>query len=52
MKPDPDLAINHGFADVGDVRLHYELRIPDSGHWVQNEAVEQVNEALLRFLGN
>ncbi|MDX6529803.1 MAG: hypothetical protein QOH41_2093 [Blastocatellia bacterium] len=29
-----------------------ELRIPDSGHWVQNEAVDEVNEALLRFLGD
>jgi epoxide hydrolase 4 len=28
-----------------------ELRIPDSAHWVQNEAVFEVNEALLRFLG-
>ena len=27
-----------------------ELRIPDSGHWVQNEAVAEVNDALLRFL--
>jgi pimeloyl-ACP methyl ester carboxylesterase len=27
-----------------------ELRIPDSGHWVQNEAVEEVNAALLDFL--
>jgi pimeloyl-ACP methyl ester carboxylesterase len=27
-----------------------ELRIPDSGHWVQNEAVEEVNSALLEFL--
>jgi len=27
-----------------------ELRIPDSGHWVQNEAVEEVNEALQKFL--
>jgi pimeloyl-ACP methyl ester carboxylesterase len=27
-----------------------ELRIPDSGHWVQNEAVEEVNNALLSFL--
>jgi pimeloyl-ACP methyl ester carboxylesterase len=27
-----------------------ELRIPDSGHWVQNEAIEEVNEALLEFL--
>jgi pimeloyl-ACP methyl ester carboxylesterase len=29
-----------------------ELRIPDSGHWVQNEANEEVNEALLAFLGD
>jgi pimeloyl-ACP methyl ester carboxylesterase len=28
-----------------------ELRIPDSGHWVQNEAVAEVNSALLEFLG-
>jgi len=28
-----------------------ELRIADSGHWVQNEAVEEVNAALLEFLG-
>jgi pimeloyl-ACP methyl ester carboxylesterase len=27
-----------------------ELRIPESGHWVQNEAVEKVNSALLEFL--
>lgn len=27
-----------------------ELRIPDSGHWVQNEAVAEVNNALLSFL--
>ncbi|MDQ5846937.1 MAG: alpha/beta hydrolase [Acidobacteriota bacterium] len=29
-----------------------EVRIPDSGHWVQNEAVDEVNEALLGFLGS
>lgn len=28
-----------------------ELRIPNSAHWVQNEAVAEVNEALLNFLG-
>jgi pimeloyl-ACP methyl ester carboxylesterase len=28
-----------------------ELRIPDSAHWVQNEAIAEVNEALLNFLG-
>lgn len=27
-----------------------EVRIPDSGHWVQNEAVLEVNNALLEFL--
>ncbi len=27
-----------------------ELRIPDSSHWVQNEAPEEVNLALLEFL--
>ena len=28
-----------------------ELRIADSGHWVQNEAADQVNKALIDFLG-
>ncbi len=27
-----------------------EVRIPDSGHWVQNEAPDEVNAALLDFL--
>ena len=27
-----------------------EVRIPDSGHWVQNEAVTEVNSALIDFL--
>ena len=27
-----------------------EVRIADSGHWVQNEAAEEVNAALLKFL--
>jgi len=27
-----------------------ELRIPDSSHWVQNEAAQEVNAALLEFL--
>ena len=27
-----------------------ELRIPDSGHWVQNEAVAEVNDAVMKFL--
>lgn len=30
---------------------YHELRIPDSGHWVQNEAIDEVNLALLDFLG-
>jgi pimeloyl-ACP methyl ester carboxylesterase len=29
---------------------HSGLKIPDSAHGVQNEAVEEVNEALLNFL--
>src|SRR5258706_3688106 len=31
---------------------YHELRIPESGHWVQNEAVAEVNHALLQFLGD
>lgn len=27
-----------------------ESRTPDSGHWAQNEAVAEVNNALLEFL--
>ena len=29
---------------------YHELRIADSGHWVQNEAAAEVNSALLEFL--
>ncbi|MGI9065228.1 MAG: alpha/beta fold hydrolase [Pyrinomonadaceae bacterium] len=29
-----------------------ELRIPDSGHWVQNEAIDEVNDALMEFLNS
>lgn len=29
-----------------------ELRIPDSGHWVQNEAIEEVNAAIMEFLND
>ena len=29
-----------------------EMRIPDSGHWVQNEASAEVNEALIDFLSS
>lgn len=39
-----------GVADYIDAP-YKELRIPDSGHWVQNEAAEEVNTALLEFLG-
>jgi epoxide hydrolase 4 len=37
---------------VGDfINADYqELRIPESGHWVQNEAPDKVNAALLEFL--
>jgi pimeloyl-ACP methyl ester carboxylesterase len=38
-----------GVADYIDA-AYTELRIPDSGHWVQNEAVEEVNTALMEFL--
>jgi pimeloyl-ACP methyl ester carboxylesterase len=29
---------------------YHELRLPHSGHWVQNEAASEVNQALLDFL--
>ncbi len=29
-----------------------EVRIPDSAHWVQNEAINEVNAALLEFLAD
>jgi pimeloyl-ACP methyl ester carboxylesterase len=29
-----------------------EVRIPDSAHWIQNEAIAEVNAALLEFLGD
>ena len=29
-----------------------ELRIPDAGHWIQNEAIEEVNTALMKFLND
>jgi pimeloyl-ACP methyl ester carboxylesterase len=29
-----------------------ELRIPDSGHWVQNEAVDEVNDSIMKFLND
>src|SRR5262249_44506721 len=33
------------------VEAHYEeVRIPESGHWVQQEAAEAVNDTLLEFL--
>lgn len=38
-----------GVADYIDAPYR-ELRIPDSGHWVQNEAVDEVNTALAEFL--
>jgi pimeloyl-ACP methyl ester carboxylesterase len=44
-------------ATVRDIKNHieapyHELRIADSGHWVQNEAVAEVNEALIDFLSS
>jgi pimeloyl-ACP methyl ester carboxylesterase len=40
--------------DVGNFidAPYRELRIPDSSHWVQNEAAEEVNTALLAFLAS
>ena len=38
-----------GTADYVDAPFR-ELRIKDSGHWVQNEAAEEVNSALIEFL--
>jgi pimeloyl-ACP methyl ester carboxylesterase len=32
--------------------LRGEVVVPDAGHWVQQQAPEAVNEALLRFLGD
>lgn len=32
------------------VAEYQELRIPNSGHWVQNEAAEEVNSPLMDFL--
>jgi epoxide hydrolase 4 len=34
---------------VRDFRIHY---IPDSGHWVQVEAAQEVNRLLLEFIGD
>lgn len=42
-------ATMHGWEKQIDAPYR-ELRIPDSGHWVQNEAPEEVNAALLAFL--
>ena len=60
MKAERDLTIRHDYAQVRNVHLrelkHFidapyrEVRISDSAHWVQNEAVDEVNAALLEFL--
>ncbi len=31
--------------------LREEVVVPDAGHWIQQQAPEAVNDALLRFLG-
>jgi len=41
----------NGVADYVDAP-YTELRIADSGHWVQNEAVKEVNTALVEFLSS
>jgi pimeloyl-ACP methyl ester carboxylesterase len=38
-----------GVAAYVDAPYH-EVRIPDCGHWVQNEAPAEVSDALRRFL--
>ena len=40
-----------GVAEYVDAPFR-ELRIKDSGHWVQNEAADEVNEALMEFLNS
>jgi epoxide hydrolase 4 len=43
------LPLTHGLGRwVSDLRIHY---IPGCGHWVQNEAPQEVNEQILVFLG-
>ena len=48
------MMLPYGVRDLGRfvAAPYQELRIPDSGHWVQNEAIEEVNCALLEFLSN
>lgn len=41
--------LEHMRAHLADLRL--EVSVPDAGHWVQQEAPQAVNDALLRFLG-
>jgi pimeloyl-ACP methyl ester carboxylesterase len=48
-----DIAIEKALANgteryVRDFRIHF---VPDSGHWVQHEARDQVNRLILEFLG-
>lgn len=55
-------AIRQDYARVGDLRFpnaesgaendRLVFRIPDSAHWVQNEAIAEVNQALLEFLSD
>ena len=43
-----DIALTHGLEQwVDDLQLQY---LPESGHWVQQEQPEQVNDLLLTFL--
>jgi pimeloyl-ACP methyl ester carboxylesterase len=32
--------------------LREDVVVPDAGHWIQQQAPEAVNDALLRFLGD
>lgn len=43
-----------GYMNPGDMFTDFRFSriIEGAGHWVQQEAPEQMNEALLRFLGD
>lgn len=45
-----DIALTHGLEQwVDQLQIQY---LPESGHWVQQEQPEEVNQLMLEFLGN